>query len=54
MVKASKDPARLEQMIGMLSAQMDKIEDPKEKSQMEKVLKIANERLKELKAGKDK
>jgi predicted Zn-dependent peptidase len=54
MIKSSKDAARLEQMIGMLSGQMDSMEDPKEKAQMEKLIKIANERLKELKAAKDK
>ncbi len=54
MIKGSKDAARLEQMIGMLSAQMDKLDDPKEKAQMETLLKIANDRLKELKSAKDK
>jgi hypothetical protein len=54
MVKSTKDAARLEQMIGMLSMQMDKVEDPKDKAQMEKLLKIANDHLKELKASKDK
>jgi predicted Zn-dependent peptidase len=54
MIKASKDAARLEQMIGMLSMQADKVEDPKEKAQMDKLLKAANERLKELKAGTNK
>jgi predicted Zn-dependent peptidase len=54
MIKSIKDPARLEQMIGMFSMQMDKVEDPKDKAQMEKLLKIANDYLKELKAAKDK
>ena len=54
MIKSMKDPARLEQMIGMFSMQLDKVEDPKDKAQMEKLLKIANEHLKELKATKDK
>ena len=38
----------------MFSMQMDKVKDPNEKAQMEKLLKIANEHLKELKAAKDK
>ncbi len=54
MIKGSKDAGRLEQMIGMFSAQLDQIEDPKEKKKMEKMLKIASERLKELKAADDK
>lgn len=49
MIKSAKDPARLEQMIGMFSMGMDKVEDPKEKAQMEELLKVASERLKELK-----
>ncbi len=51
MIKSVKDAARLEQMIGMFSMQMDQVEDPKERVQMEKLLKIANERLNELKAA---
>jgi predicted Zn-dependent peptidase len=54
MIKSMKDPAKLEQMIGMFSMQSDKVKDPKEKAQMEKLLKIANDHLKELKAAKDK
>ncbi len=54
MIKSVKDPARLEKMIGMFSMQLDNVKDPNEKSQMEKLLKIANEHLKELKAAKDK
>lgn len=54
MVKSMKDSARLEQMIGMFSMQLDNVKDPKEKSQMEKLLKVANDHLKELKAAKDK
>jgi predicted Zn-dependent peptidase len=49
MIKSAKDPARLQQMIGMFSMGMDKVEDPKEKAQMEELLKVASERLKELK-----
>lgn len=51
MIKAMKDAARLEQLIGMFSMQMDRVEDPEEKAQMEKLLKIANDHLKELKAA---
>jgi len=51
MVKSMTDAARLEQMIGMFSMRMDQIEDPQEKVQMEKLLKIANDHLKELKAA---
>jgi predicted Zn-dependent peptidase len=54
MIKSIKDAARLEQMIGMFSMQMDQVEDPKEKAQMEKLLKIADERLKELKDAENK
>jgi predicted Zn-dependent peptidase len=51
MIKALDDPARLEQMIGMIGAQMEQVEDPAEKADMEKLLKVANEHLKELKAA---
>ncbi len=51
MIKSVTDAARLEQMINMFSMRMDQVEDPKEKAQMEKLLKIASERLKELKAS---
>jgi hypothetical protein len=49
MVKSITDPAQLEQMIGMLSMRMDQVEDPEQRASMEKLLGIANERLKELK-----
>ena len=51
MIKSMTDSARLEQMIGMFSARMDQVEEPEQKAQMEKLLKIANDRLKELKAA---
>lgn len=51
MIKSIEDPARLEQMIGMFSMRMDSVEDPEERAQMEKLLKIANDHLKELKAA---
>lgn len=54
MIKSMKDPARMEKMIGMLSGQMEKISDPKEKSQMEKLLKLANEQLTALKTAESK
>ena len=54
MIKSVADAARLEQMIGMFSMGMDRVEDPKEKAQMERLLKIANEHLKELKAAEEK
>jgi hypothetical protein len=51
MIKSVTDAARLEQMIGMFSMRVDQVQDPDEKAQMEKLLKIANEHLKELKAA---
>ncbi|MGB2697590.1 MAG: pitrilysin family protein [Candidatus Zixiibacteriota bacterium] len=54
MIKSMTDATRLEQMIGMFSMQVDQIEDPNEKAQMEKLLKIANEHLKELKSAEKK
>ncbi|UCB51657.1 MAG: insulinase family protein [Candidatus Zixiibacteriota bacterium] len=54
MIKSATDVARLEQMIGMFSMGMDKVEDPKEKAQMEELLKVASERLKDLKEAEKK
>ena len=54
MVKSIDDPARLEQMIGMVTMQMDKIEDPAEKASVEKLLEAAREQLKTLKASAEK
>ena len=51
MIQSMTDAAQLEQMIGMVSARVDQVEDPEEKAQMEKLLKIANDHLKELKAA---
>ena len=51
MIKGADDPAMLERMIGMFSTRLEGIEDPEERAQMEELLKIANERLKELKSG---
>jgi len=54
MIKSVKDAAQLEQMIGMFSMQLDRVEDPERRAGMEKLLKIANEYLKELKAAEKK
>ncbi|MBP6875553.1 MAG: insulinase family protein [Candidatus Eisenbacteria bacterium] len=54
MIKGMTDTAQLEQMIGMVSARLDSIEDPNEKAAMEKLVKIASERLAELKAAPGK
>jgi hypothetical protein len=53
MIKSATDVGRLQQMIGMFSMGMDKVEDPKEKAQMEELLKVASERLKELKEAEE-
>jgi hypothetical protein len=52
MIKGIKDPAQLEQMIGMFSSRMDQVEDPERRAKMEELLKIADEHLKALKATK--
>jgi len=51
MIKSMKDTAKLEQMIGGMSGQMDMVEDDEQRAQMEKLLEIAKEHLKELKAA---
>ncbi|HXI01547.1 MAG TPA: pitrilysin family protein [Candidatus Saccharimonadales bacterium] len=53
-IKAIDDPAQLEQMITMISMRMDQVEDADQKARMEKILEIASERLKELKASGNK
>ena len=53
MIKGLTDPAQLEQMIGMFAGQMDKVEDPDQRAKMEKLLKIANDHLNELKAASE-
>ena len=50
-IKSMEDPAQLEQMMGMVSSQMDQVEDPERRARMEELLKLASERLKELKAA---
>ena len=51
MIQSIKDPAQLEQMIGMFAGRMDGIEDPERRAGMEQMLKFASERLKELRAA---
>jgi len=53
MIKSIADPAQLEQMIAMVSMRMDGVEDPERRAQMEMMLKLATERLEELKAAED-
>ncbi|MFH1699726.1 MAG: pitrilysin family protein [Candidatus Zixiibacteriota bacterium] len=50
-IKSMTDADRLEQMIGMFSMGIDQAENPEEKAQMEEILKIANDHLKELRAA---
>jgi predicted Zn-dependent peptidase len=54
MIRSMDDPAKVEQMIGMVSMRMESIEDPEERNQMEKLLDIAREHLSQLKAASDK
>jgi predicted Zn-dependent peptidase len=54
MIKSMTDAAQLEQMLGMFSARMDQAKDPEQKARMEKLLKIANDRIAELKAAEKK
>jgi hypothetical protein len=51
MIQSATDAGQLEQMIGMFSMRMDQIEDPEQRERMEKLLKVATDRLKELKAA---
>ncbi len=53
MIESIKDPSQLEQMMGMLSGRMDQVKDPDQKKAMEKLLKMANERLEAIKAKKN-
>jgi len=50
-IKSATDPAMLEQMITGISMRMDQVEEPEAKAQMERLVKLAGERLKELKAA---
>jgi predicted Zn-dependent peptidase len=51
MIKSIKDSAQLEQMMGMFGSRIDQVEDPERRASMEKLMKIAEEHLKELKAA---
>jgi len=51
MINSSTDAAQLEQMIGMFSMGIDRAEDPERRERMERLLGIATDRLKELKAA---
>jgi predicted Zn-dependent peptidase len=51
MIKGMTDAAKLEQMTGMMSMRLEQTEDPEERSQIEKLLKLANDRINELKAA---
>ena len=51
MIKSMTNAAQLEQIIGKVSMMLDQIEDPKEKADTERLLKIANEHLNQLKAA---
>ena len=51
MINSMDDPDRLEQMIGMMASRMDEVEDPERRARMEKLMELANERLKALKAA---
>jgi predicted Zn-dependent peptidase len=52
MIESATDPNMLNQMIGMFSMRLDQVEDPEQRERMERLLEIANERLKELEAAK--
>jgi len=54
MIKSSDNTDRLEKMVGMISMQLDQAEDPDQKAQMEKLVKIAQDRIKELKDAEKK
>jgi predicted Zn-dependent peptidase len=54
MIESMEDAAQLEQMIGMFAMRMEQVEDPKQRAAMEKLLKLANDKLKELKAAEKK
>jgi predicted Zn-dependent peptidase len=53
MIKGMNDAAKLEQMIGMFSMQLDQVEDPDQKAQMEQLLQIAKDHLATLKAAEE-
>jgi len=51
MIQSSTNAERLEQMVGMFSMRLDQVEDKEERAQMERLLKVAAERLKQLKSS---
>jgi predicted Zn-dependent peptidase len=51
MIESATDVAQLEQMIGMFSMRIDQVDDPEQRERMERLLKIATDRVKELKAA---
>ena len=51
MIKAINDPAQLQQVMGMLNMRLDQVQDPREKDGIERLLKIAADRQKELEAA---
>jgi predicted Zn-dependent peptidase len=53
MIESMDDPAELGQMIDMFSMRLEKVENPEERTQMEKLLEIARERLSRLEAAGD-
>ncbi len=53
MINSMTEATKLQQMIGMVSMQLDQIEDAQEKEMMEKLLGVANKKLAELKAAEE-
>jgi len=52
-IESMDDPEKIGQMIGMFSARLDEAEDPGERTQMEKLLEVARDRLTRLQASDD-
>jgi len=50
-IRSIKDPAQLEQMIGMVSMGLEQTDDPERRAQMEEMLRIAAEHLASLKSA---
>jgi len=53
MIKSMNDAVKLEQMIGMFSSQLDQVESPEDRAQMEQLLQIARDHLATLKAAQE-
>ena len=51
MIKAISEPSQLQQVIGMLNMRLDQVQDPREKDGIERLLKIAADRQKEIEAA---